>query len=239
MGNNYDIILIGLVAVFLILRLRAVLGKRTGNEPPPARDPFTPPAPPTVQPRVGDGGNDNVVPLPTANNPSPRVSQPTSGPGGIRATVLPTATAGVAAIRAADPTFEPIPFTGGARAAFGTIVEAFARGDSAALRPLLDAPTFASFDQEIRARASRREKHETTLIGFEASDISAAELQGNNALVTVRFISEQIHVTRNAEGQVADGNPNEVIKAVDLWTFRRDTTSSDPNWVLTKTESEG
>ena len=241
MGNNYDIILIGLVAVFLILRLRAVLGKRTGNEPPPARDPFTPPAPPTAQPRVGDaasGGNDNVVPLPTAN-PPPRTSQPTTGPGGIRATVLPTATAGVAAIRTADPTFEPIPFTGGARAAFSTIVEAFARGDSAALRPLLDPPTFASFDAEIRARAGRREKHETTLIGFEASDIAGAEMQGDDASVTVRFISEQIQVTRDAEGQVVDGNPNEVVKAVDLWTFRRDTKSSDPNWVLTKTESEG
>ncbi len=241
MGNNYDIILIGLVAVFLILRLRAVLGKRTGNEQPPARDPFTPPTPPTAQPRLGDapGGNDNVVPLPTANNPPPRTSQPTSGPGGIRATVMPTAAAGVAAIRTADPTFEPIPFTGGARAAFSTIVEAFARGNSAALRPLLDAPTFASFDQEIRARAGRREKHETTLIGFEASDVSAAELQGDDALVTVRFISEQIHVTRDAEGQIVDGNPNEVVKAVDLWTFRRNTKSSDPNWVLTKTESEG
>jgi predicted lipid-binding transport protein (Tim44 family) len=242
-GNNYDIILIGLVAVFLILRLRAVLGKRTGNEPPPARDPFTPPAaPPAAQPRIGDaspGGNDNVVPLPTANNPPPRMSQPTSGPGGIRATVMPTATAGVAAIRAADPTFEPIPFTGGARAAFSTIVEAFARGDTAALRPLLDPPTFASFEAEIRARAGRREKRETTLIGFEASDIAAAEMQGDDANVTVRFISEQIQVTRDADGQIVDGNPNEVVKAVDLWTFRRNTKSSDPNWVLTKTESEG
>ena len=243
MGNNYDIILIGLVAVFLILRLRAVLGKRTGSEPPPARDPFTPPAaPPSAQPRIGDaspGGSDNVVPLPTANNPPPRMSQPTSGPGGIRATVMPTATAGVAAIRTADPAFEPIPFTGGARAAFSTIVEAFARGDTAALRPLLDPPTFASFETEIRARAGRGEKHETTLIGFEASDIAAAEMQGDDANVTVRFISEQIQVTRNADGQVADGNPNEVVKAVDLWTFRRNTKSSDPNWVLTKTESEG
>jgi predicted lipid-binding transport protein (Tim44 family) len=242
-GNNYDIILIGLVAVFLILRLRSVLGKRTGNERPPARDPFTPPAPPTASPRVGDApanqGNDNVVPLPTANAPAPRPSLATSGPGGIRATVLPTAAPGVAAIRAADPSFEPIGFTAGARAAFTAIVEAFAKGDTAALRPLLDAPTFASFEAAIRGRIERKEKAETTLIGFEASDVSAAELQGTNASVTVRFVSEQINVLRNADSQIVDGNPNEVQKVIDLWTFRRDTKSSDPNWLLVKTESEG
>ncbi|KAF0097975.1 MAG: Import inner membrane translocase subunit Tim44 [Rhodospirillaceae bacterium] len=239
MGNNYDIILIGLVAVFLILRLRSVLGKRTGNEQPPARDPFTPPAPPP--PRVGDAsqGNDNVVPLPTANAPAPRQSSPTSGPGGIRATVLPTATAGVAAIRAADPGFEPIGFTGGARAAFTAIVEAFARGDTATLKPLLDSTTYASFEAAIRGRIERNEKAETTLIGFEASDVAGAELQGTNAVVTVRFVSEQINVVRNADSQIVDGNPNEVQKVVDLWTFRRDTTSGDPNWQLVKTESEG
>lgn len=243
MGNNYDIILIGLVAVFLILRLRSVLGKRTGNERPPARDPFTPPAPPTATPRVGDApanqGNDNVVSLPTANAPAPRQSSATSGPGGIRATVMPTATAGVAAIRGADPSFEPIGFTGGARAAFTAIVEAFAKGDTAALRSLLDGPTFSSFEAAIRGRVERKEKAETTLIGFEASDVAAAELQGTKASVTVRFVSEQINVLRNADGQIIDGNPNEVQKVIDLWTFSRDTKSSDPNWLLVKTESEG
>ena len=246
MGNNYDIILIGLVAVFLILRLRSVLGKRTGNERPPARDPFTPPSPPTATPRVGDRGdapasqgNDNVVPLPTASAPAPRPSLATSGPGGIRATVMPTATAGVAAIRGADPSFEPIGFTGGARAAFTAIVEAFAKGETSSLRPLLDGPTFSSFEAAIRGRLERKEKAETTLIGFEASDVSGAELQGTNAVVTVRFVSEQINVLRNADGQIIDGNPNEVQKVIDLWTFRRDTKSSDPNWLLIKTESEG
>jgi predicted lipid-binding transport protein (Tim44 family) len=244
-GNNYDIILIGLVAVFLILRLRSVLGKRTGSERPPARDPFTPPAPPTAAPRVGDApsggqsGNDNIVPLPTANAPIPRPSLATTGPGGIRATVLPTATAGVAAIRAADPGFEPTGFSAGARAAFTTIVEAFAKGDTAVLRPLLDGPTYASFEAAIRGRAERKEKAETTLIGFEASDVAAAELQGTTATVTVRFVSEQINVVRNADGQIIDGNPNEVQKVIDLWTFRRDIKSSDPNWLLVKTESEG
>lgn len=240
MGNNYDIILIGLVAVFLILRLRSVLGKRTGNEQPPARDPFTPPAPPPATPRVGDASrDDNVVPLPTANAPAPRQSSPTSGPGGIRATVMPTATAGVAAIRTADPNFEPIGFTGGARAAFTAIVEAFARGDTATLKPLLDSATYTSFEAAIRGRIERNEKAETTLIGFEASDIAGAEMQGSNATVTVRFVSEQINVVRNADSQIVDGNPNEVQKVVDLWTFRRDTMSGDPNWQLVKTESEG
>jgi predicted lipid-binding transport protein (Tim44 family) len=234
-GNNYDIILIGLVAVFLILRLRSVLGKRTGNERPPARDPFTPPAPPTASPRLGDAPSAG----PSGNDNAPRPSLSTTGPGGIRATVLPTATAGVAAIRAADPSFEPIGFTAGARAAFTTIVEAFAKDDTASLRPLLDPPTYASFEAAIRGRAERKEKAETTLIGFEASDIAAASLQGSEASVTVRFVSEQINVLRNADGQIIDGNPNEVQKVIDLWTFRRDTKSSDPNWLLIKTESEG
>jgi predicted lipid-binding transport protein (Tim44 family) len=244
-GSNYDIILIGLVAVFLILRLRAVLGKRTGNERPPTRDPFTPPQPPAGNtPRIGDApaqsGNDNVIPLPNAGAPAqPRPSLSVNAPGGIRSTVLPGASSGVAAIRAADPSFDPLTFTAGARAAFTTIVEAFAKGDTQPLRALLDGPTFASFETAIRGRNERREKAETTLIGFEASDIAAAELQGSAAQVTVRFVSEQINVVRNAEGQIAEGNPNEVQKVVDLWAFRRDTKSGDPNWQLVKTESEG
>jgi predicted lipid-binding transport protein (Tim44 family) len=244
-GNNYDIILIGLIAIFLILRLRAVLGKRTGNERPPTRDPFTrptpPPAPSGNTPRLGDApaGNDNVVSLPGSSTSTPRPSNATSGPGGIRATVLPAASPGVAAIRGADPTFQPMAFADGARAAFTTIVEAFAKGEMQSLRSLLDGPTFASFEAAIRGRNERHEKAETTLIGFEASDISAAELQGGNAQVTVRFVTEQINVVRNAEGQIAEGNPNEVQKVIDLWTFRRDTKSNDPNWVLIKTESEG
>lgn len=245
MGSNYDIILIGLVAVFLILRLRAVLGKRTGSERPPSRDPFTPPSPPAGStPRIGDApaqsGNDNVIPLPNAGAPAQqRPSLSVNAPGGIRSVVLPAASPGVAAIRAVDPAFDPLAFTAGARAAFTTIVEAFAKGDTQSLRPLLDGPTFSSFEAAIRGRSERREKAETTLIGFEASDIATAELKGSSAQVTVRFVSEQINVVRNAEGQIAEGNPNEVQKVVDLWTFRRDTQSGDPNWQLVKTESEG
>ena len=244
MGNNYDIILIGLVAIFLILRLRAVLGKRTGNERPPARDPFsppTPPPPPAGPPRIGDApsGNDNVIPLPNSNAPSQRPPLAVNAPGGIRSTVLPAA--GRVSRRSA-PSIRASSRSASRPAharAFTTIVEAFAKSDIGPLQALLDPQTFASFKAAIAGRIERREKAETTLIGFEASDIAMAEMQGSFAQVTVRFVSEQINVLRNADGQIADGNPNEVQKVVDLWTFRRDTKSSDPNWLLIKTESEG
>ena len=184
-------------------------------------------------------GNDNVVPLPTSA-PAPRPSLSTTGPGGIRATVLPTASAGVAAIRAADPSFDPIGFTGRRAGGFHDHRRGLRQGrHGGAASAARSRRPIASFEAAIRGRAERKEKAETTLIGFEASDVAGASLQGSEAAVTVRFVSEQINVVRNADGQIVDGNPNEVQKVIDLWTFRRDTKSSDPNWLLIKTESEG
>ena len=99
-------------------------------------------------------GNDNVIPLPNGNAPSQRPSLAVNAPGGIRSTVLPTACAGVAAIRAADPGFEPIGFAAGARAAFTTIVEAFAKGDTGPLQPLLDPPDLRQLRRQRSAAAS-------------------------------------------------------------------------------------
>jgi predicted lipid-binding transport protein (Tim44 family) len=224
--GNIEIVLIALVAIFLALRLRAVLGRRTGNEKPPADDPFAAPkAPPSLP---GAGGPGEVVRLPS----------PVGGPRGQIAAVSSAAGPGVEAIRRADPSFDPNGFASGARAAFEMIVAAFAKGDAAALKPLLDAPTYASFAGAIADREARKESLETTLIGFLSSEISAAELRGREALVTVKFVTEQINVTRGADGLIVDGNPNEVEKVTDLWTFRRDTSTDDPNWLLVKTESE-
>ncbi|QQS15098.1 MAG: Tim44 domain-containing protein [Rhodospirillales bacterium] len=227
-----DIILIALVAVFLVLRLRSVLGRRTGNERPPAQDPFAPPPAAPVEPRR-DGGN--VVDLPGAAPPPPAAG--TAGPGG-PVLVSATATSGVAAVRAVDPGFDPVGFGRGARGAFEMIVGAFAKGDSASLRPLLDAATFASFDAAIRDRAAQKRTLETTLIGFDSTEIVGVELRDSQAMVTVRFVTEQINVTRDADGLAVDGNPNTVEKVIDLWTFARDTRSDDPNWQLVRTATE-
>lgn len=232
--GNIDIILIALVAIFLVLRLRSVLGRRTGNERPPAQDPFAPPpaAPPPVpnaEPRR-DGGN--VLNLP---RPQDRAG---AAQGGAPVDVAAAAQDGVARIRAADPSFDPVGFGRGARGAFEMIVGAFAKGDAATLRGLLDEPTFNSFDGAIRDRLARQHKLETNLIGFLSSDIVAAAMDGSRALVTVRFVTEQINVTRDADGLAIDGNPNTVERVTDLWTFARDTGSSDPNWLLVRTASE-
>ena len=233
--GNIDIILIALVAIFLVLRLRSVLGRRTGNERPPSQqDPFTPPpaAPPpfqTPEPRR-DGGN--VVTLPR----QPERPIPTEGGAPIQ--VAPEAADGVTRIRAADPSFDPIGFAKGGRQAFEMIVGSFAKGDAATLRNLLDGPTFAAFDSAIRERMSKQQTLETNLIGFLSSDIVAAQMEGSRALVTVRFVTEQINVTRNADGLAVDGNPNTVERVTDLWTFARDTRSNDPNWQLVRTASE-
>ncbi|HEX2886900.1 Tim44/TimA family putative adaptor protein [Vineibacter terrae] len=234
--GNIDIILIALVAVFLVLRLRSVLGRRTGNEQrPPTQDPFTPPpsAPPfpTNEPRR-DNGNGNVVSLPR------QPERPAAAQGGAPVVVSPAANDGVARIRAADPAFDPIGFGGGARGAFEMIVGAFAKGDAATLRTLLDPSTFASFDSAIRDRMAQQRTLETNLVGFLSTEIVQAEMEGSRALVTVRFVTEQVNVTRDVDGLAVEGNPNTVERVTDLWTFARDTRSNDPNWLLVRTASE-
>ena len=118
------------------------------------------------------------------------------------------------------------------------IVGAFAKGDAATLRNLLDGPTFGAFDSAMRERMAKQQTLETNLIGFLSSDIVATQMEGSRALVTVRFATEQINVTRNADGLAVEGNPNTVERVTDLWTFARDTRSDDPNWLLVRTASE-
>ncbi len=230
MGSHIEIILIALVAIFLVLRLRSVLGRRTGNERPPAQDPFSPPTP-TPEARRDNG---NVVQLPRPNG-EPAAPSRSAGQGRID----PAAAVGIEAIRKADRSFDPQGFADGARAAFEMIVGAFAKGDLASLRPLLDDATYASFEAAVKDRQTQGRVLETSLIGFDSTELVRAELRGSVAHVTMRFVTEQINVTRGADGLVVDGNPNAVERVTDLWTFARDTRSDNPNWLLVGTDTEG
>ncbi len=230
MGSGFDIILLALFAVFLVFRLYKVLGRRTGHEQP--REPFA--GIPSDEAR-----RDKVIPLPNRRAAGADEADREPASGGAAAPESPDGTmqAGIARIRAVDPGFEPAGFLAGARAAFEIILSAFAAGDAATLRPLLNDEVFENFSKAIKARQQAGETLKTTLVGINSADIIEADLAGRNAVVTVKIVSEQINVTQDAEGKVVEGDPSTVASVTDLWTFARNTRSRDPNWTLVATRS--
>ncbi|HEX7968865.1 MAG TPA: Tim44/TimA family putative adaptor protein [Stellaceae bacterium] len=219
MGDGFqylDIVVFAVIAGFLILRLRGVLGRRTGNER--RRDPIPTPKPGTAP--------EKVASIPSRNRPA-----------GIAPSGAAAVASALAALKAADPGFDEKSFLAGARGAFEIIVNAFAKGDTAALQPLLNEAVYASFSGAISARQVQRETLQTTLLTIKATETAAAELEGDTAFVTVRFVSDQINVTRAADGTVIDGDPDRVVEKTDLWTFSRSLRSRDPNWTLVATSS--
>jgi len=214
----FDIILFAMVAGFLVLRLRSVLGRRTGNER--RRELFV--RRPRAAPEKG----------PTLIEPSPAV--------GATTTTVPPADAvaeGLNQIRRVDQSFDPAQFLEGARIAFEMIVTAFANADKTGLRPLLSDEVFQQFATAIDERTAAKETLETRILRFDSSDIVEAELLGRNAQVTVKLTSRQINVTRAMDGSIVDGDPEHPTEKTDYWTFARDTRSADPNWVLVATSS--
>ena len=225
MSDGYaylDIIFFAMVAAFIALRLRSVLGRRTGNERR-RPDPY---AQPTQRPA------DNVVPIP--ERPTP---QPAADDAGIADTSDARLKGGLTALRLADRSFNLDGFLEGATAAFGMIVEAFARGDKDGLRPLLAPDVFQRFAADIDDRSRRGEVLSTDMVSAPKAELAEVEMVGSRARVTVRFDSEQINVVRDLQGKVLSGDPNHTESIVDLWTFERDTRSRDPNSQLVETRT--
>jgi len=224
MGDTFqfiDIIFFAMIAAFLVLRLRSVLGKRTGNEKP-RRSPFD------AHGHDRQSADDTVVDLPSRR----RGEDPSSED----ADALP-GRPGVAQVQAADPDFDPEAFLGGARGAFEMIVAAFARGDKDALRPLLSDEVYEGFAQAINDRDAAGETMETELLGIKSTTLDDARVEDGVAYVTVAFVSDQVNVVRARDGSVADGDPDHIAKVNDIWTFARDTGSRDPNWTLVATQT--
>jgi predicted lipid-binding transport protein (Tim44 family) len=223
----YTIIFL-VLAVFIFFRLRAVLGQRTGHERPPEPMRREAPVPPA---------SDKVIPLPqrpvepTGNTP-PQTEFRWAG-------LAPEGSdlaAGFDAIAAVDKSFDPKGFTGGAKAAYEMIVNAFNDGDRKTLKNLLSREVYDSFVQAITDRESRGETVQSSFVSLDKADITAATLKGRTAHVTVRFVSQMISAVRDKAGAVVEGSLDKISEVTDLWTFARDTTSNDPNWRLVATE---
>jgi predicted lipid-binding transport protein (Tim44 family) len=230
----YTIIFLAL-AVFIFLRLRSVLGQRTGGERPP----YDRAAPNVVQ-RTQD--NNNVVPMPGAVidqapvAPAADVPPPTDRWKGIAEAGTPLAE-GLDVIVAQDSSFDPRHFLSGARSAYEMIVLAFANGDRRALKDLLSSDVYESFDAVIKDREKHEQKTETRFVSIDKAELVGAEARDKAAQLTVRFVSQMISVTRDKAGTIVDGTPDKVTDITDVWTFARDTSSRDPNWKLVGTGS--
>lgn len=230
----YTIIFLGL-AVFIIVRLRSVLGQRTGSERQPyeraARDAY-----PTNRP------GDNIVPLPQGKVIDHAAAAPVepavpadrwkgyAEPGSALAQ-------GLDAVAKQDSSFEPQHFLTGAKSAYEMIVMAFASADRRTLEDLLSREVYEGFDTAIRDRERRGETIERKFVGIDKAELVGAEVRNKTAHVTVRFVSQMISVTRDKSGAAVEGSADKVSDVTDVWTFARDTSSRDPNWKLVGTES--
>ena len=240
MQESFDIttiIFLGL-AVFVIWRLRSVLGQKTGHEQPPF-DPFSRREPPAPRPGSRPVEGDNVVRLPGApgEKPAPQVAElPVDRWKGIAEPGSRVAE-GLDQIARIESDFDARGFVEGAKLAYEMIVTAFAQGDRKTLKPLLSKDVYEGFERAIADREKRGEKVETTFVSIDRAELTSVEVRGQTAQVQVRFLSKLITATRNAQGAVIDGSPDTVVDVTDVWTFARTLASRDPNWQLVATEA--
>ncbi len=215
-----DIVFFAMIAAFLVLRLRSVLGRRDPTETGHV-DPFA---------QAARGAAKTPAERPVADANVVRLPHRDSEAAGEQVQ-------GQRAIAAADPAFEPDGFVQGARLAFEMVLAAYVQGEKKALQPLLNSEVMTQFSSAIDARAKTGEQLEQKLVGIRSANIVEAYLDGRIANVSVRFVSDQINAVRDAAGAVVDGDPTAVVEVVDVWTFARDTSKRDPNWLLVGTQN--
>ena len=211
-------VILALVALFIGLRLYAVLGERTGHEQP------------ILKPADPDARIDqppHAAPAETAKN---------NDPGDLA--YLPMAGPGVRALLAADPSFDVARFLEGAGSAYRMILESFWKGDVDSIKPHVAPHVFETFSAAVEERAKEGQTLDNRLVALEPPVITDAAVENGAAIVTVRFEADIAAITRNAKGEVVAGSMSDAVQTRDRWTFRRDIQSRDPNWLLIETDEE-
>ncbi|HRO16089.1 MAG TPA: Tim44/TimA family putative adaptor protein [Paracoccus sp. (in: a-proteobacteria)] len=209
-----QIVVLAVIAVFLILRLRNVLGTRDGFEPPPQAVPVQPRAAIPAAHTAEDSGD--VLDHVQAGTP---------------------AAAALTAMQRAEPGFAVGPFLSGSRQAYEMILTAFERGDLTEVRPFLSPAVAEAFDAVIAGRQARGIRSEVQFLGTRETAVEGADFDPATGMgeVSVRFVGELIAVHRDPSGAVVDGDPKAARKQRDIWTFARRMGQPDPNWQLVAT----
>jgi predicted lipid-binding transport protein (Tim44 family) len=242
MDDFFDLptlIVIGL-AIVILFRLRSVLGTRTGNERNPLERRGAPAKADAAKPAVKPGDESVVQMRPRPVEPAvdgdadraarrlaTEVEQFSHGDANIAA--------GLNAIAEADPSFGPKSFMEGAKAAYEMIVTAFAQGDKATLRNLLEKEVYDGFERAIKDREATGNKVDFTFVGLPKVEITEAELDKRNATITIHFDAEVVQATRDKDGNLIEGNADQVQTISDEWSFARSPRARDPNWKLVAT----
>ncbi len=216
----FSIVLLAMIAAFLGMRLYSVLGKRTGHE----QEPVLPRERTAASPVRLDENDGSQATAPAAADTSGLVYEP-------------AAEAGLRQLLATDRNFDAGRFMEGAEAAYRMILEAYWKGDRDTLRDLCDSDSYEAFADAITARESRGETLDNRLMGIDSAKITAVELNRSEARVTVHYRADISAVTRDADGKLIAGSMSDASQTDDLWTFRRQIGSNDPNWVLDEAES--
>ena len=214
----FDIIIFAMLAGYLVFQLRRALGRRSDNQEPKSK--------PSPEQRTKHGETDNVVAIkPNKNNKENQ--EETLG--------------GLTELREKDPSFSDTEFIKGSKEAFSWIVEAFSKGETSKLEPLLSKPLFNGFKQAIEQREADQLSLETNIVSIKSAQIHDVTLKKDQVNITVEYVTDQIKLTRNAKDEIVDGDPDTIETVTDLWTFNRNIKSKNPNWTLVKTEtpSEG
>ncbi len=219
-GFPIDLILFGMIAAFLVLRLRNILGRRTGFERP--QQPVqAPPARPAAAPGpMADGPAESVAPAAQRSVPAAESDLGRT----------------LAQMKAIDHSFDAAGFLNGGEQAFRMIVTAFAAGNRATLKALLSDDTFLAFDQAITARETAGHTQVGEIRSIQSMTIEEAALRGTTGVITTRIVSDQISFTRDAKGLDVAGT-EAVMEITDLWTFERDLAAQDPTWRLVAARS--
>lgn len=219
-GTWVEILFLAMLAGFIGLRLYHVLGRRTGHENPIGEQTRAPLSDPLQRAEAPRAEPEPLIPLE------------------IPADIAPEVRPGLEAIHKQDRSFSPENFLTGARAAYQTVLESFWDGDADSLQHLVSDEMLASFRAVIEARRQADEHLDNQLIYVDRAQITGASVTGMMAEITVRFQAEILTITRDAEGRIIAGDPDNSVEARDIWTFSRHVASEDPAWLLIATDEE-
>ncbi len=211
-----QLLVLAAIAVFLILRLKNVLGTREGFEKPPVPAPTTKRSGPAFE--VIEGGPDLDI-----------TDHFAEGTAQARA---------LAEMKRIEPSFNVTDFLAGARGAYEMIVMGYERGELDDIKPILSEEIYDSFVDGVAAREDQGLKIEASFIGVREMSLENVTLDPDTkeAEMTLKFVAELTQAVRNSEGEIVEGSVTDAKKQKDTWVFSRHMGSDDPNWFLVSTD---